>query len=323
MRKSILWGAALATVLSGAPLATDGARAAWPEKPIRVVVPFAAGGTSDQMARIFARAVDENKLLPQPINVFNVTGHYSVGSRQVKDAPADGYNFLVIHVALMGGQAAGLYDFGYKDFTGVATTGEFCVTPVVRTDSPWTSLKDLLAAAKEKPDTLTFGVNIAAINHMAGLMIQETTPGARFRWVQVGGGAENFKSLSGGHTQVGVLSDAEFVNFRGSGAIRPLGYTGSQRNPGLPDLPTLKELGYDVNFCVANWWFAPKATPAAAVDAFAAALEKAQKTEYIQKQYAERLFVPVFRRGAAMQKELDDTWKRIEPIGKMAAATKK
>lgn len=322
MLKGILWGAALTTVMAGAGL-SGAALAEWPEKPIRVVVPFAAGGTSDQMARIFSRAVEENKILAQPINVFNVTGHYSVGSRQVKDAPADGYNFLVIHVALMGGQAAGLYDFGYKDFTGVATTGEFCVTPVVRTDSPWTSIKDLLAAAKEKPDTLTFGVNIAAINHMAGLMIQETTPGARFRWVQVGGGAENFKSLSGGHTQVAVLSDAEFVNFRGNGNIRALGYTGSQRNPGLPDLPTLKELGYDVNFCVANWWFAPKNTPPAAVAAFAAALEKAQKTEYIQKQYKDRLFVPVFRRGAEMQKELDDTWKRIEPIGKMAAAAKK
>lgn len=322
MRKGILWGAALAAAMMGTGLSGE-ALAVWPEKPIRVVVPFAAGGTSDQMARIFSRAVEENKILPQPINVFNVTGHYSVGSRQVKDAPADGYNFLVIHVALMGGQAAGLYDFGYKDFTGVATTGEFCVTPVVRTDSPWTSLKDVLAAAKEKPDTLTFGVNIAAINHMAGLMIQETTPGARFRWVQVGGGAENFRSLSGGHTQVAVLSDAEFVNFRGNGTIRALGYTGSQRNPGLPDLPTLKELGYDVNFCVANWWFAPKSTPAAAVAAFAGALEKAQKTEYIQKQYKDRLFVPVFRSGAEMQKELDDTWKRIEPIGKMAAAAKK
>jgi tripartite-type tricarboxylate transporter receptor subunit TctC len=306
--------AAVATML-----ATTAALAAWPERPIRVIVPFAAGGTSDQMGRIFARAIEENRILPQPLNVINVTGHFSVGSRQVKDAPADGYTFLLIHIALMGGEASGNLNFGYRDFAPVATTGEFCLTPVVRTDSPHRTLKDLLGDAKEKPDTIPFGVNIAAINHMAGLMMQQTTPGARFRWVQVGGGAENFKALSGGHTQASVLSSAEYVNFRASGAIRALGYTGSERHPGLPDVPTLKEQGYDVTFCVANWWFAPKGTPKEAVAGFADALERATKTAYIQKQLADRLFAAVFRRDAELGRELDDTWKRIEPVAKMAS----
>ncbi len=304
---------------AAAAFTTTGVLAAWPERPIRVIVPFAAGGTSDQMGRIFARAIDENRILPQPVNVINVGGHFSVGSRQVKDAPADGYTFLLIHIALMGGEASGNVNFGHRDFAPVATTGEFCLTPVVRTDSPHRTLKDLLGEASAKPDTIPFGVNIAAINHMAGLMMQETTPGARFRWVQVGGGAENFKALSGGHTQAGVLSSAEYVNFRGGGAIRALGYTGPERHPGLPDVPTLKEQGYDVTFCVANWWFAPKGTPREAVSGFADALERATRTEYIQKQLAERLFAPVFRRDAALATELDGTWKRIEPIAKMAS----
>lgn len=306
--------------LGAAALGVGGGAAAWPDRPIRVVVPFAAGGTSDQMGRIFARAIDENKLLPQPVNVINVGGHFSVGSRQVKDAPADGYNYLLIHIALMGGEASGNVNFGYRDFAPVATTGEFCLTPVVRSDSPHRTLKDLLAEAKAKPDTIPFGVNIAAINHMAGLLIQQTTPGAKFRWVQVGGGAENFKALSGGHTQAGVLSSAEYVNFRGGGAIRALGYTGPERHPGLPDVPTLKEQGYDVAFCVANWWFAPKATPKEALAGFAGALERATRTAYIQKQLADRLFAAVFRRDAELARELDETWKRIEPIARMASA---
>jgi len=306
-------------VAFAAMLMTTAVPAAWPERPIRVIVPFAAGGTSDQMGRIFARAIEENKLVPQPVNVINVTGHFSVGSRQVKDAPADGYTFLLIHIALMGGEASGNVNFGHRDFVPVATTGEFCLTPVVRADSPHRTLKDLIGEAKDKPDTIPFGVNIAAINHMAGLMIQQTTPGARFRWVQVGGGAENFKALSGGHTQASVLSSAEFVNFRGGGTIRALGYTGAERHPALPDLPTLKEQGYDVTFCVANWWLAPKGTPKEAVSGFAGALERATKTEYIQKQLADRLFAAVFRRDAALSAELDETWKRIEPVAKMAA----
>jgi putative tricarboxylic transport membrane protein len=306
-------GVAIAALMVAAP-----ALAAWPERPIRVVVPFAAGGTSDQMGRIFARAIDENKLLPQPVNVFNVTGHYSVGSRQIKDAAPDGYNFLLIHIALMGGEASGVMDFGFRDFKGVATTGDFCLTPVVRNDSPYNSLKELLDAAKRAPDTIQFGVNIAAINHLAALQIQQTTPGASFRYVQVGGGAENFRALIGGHTQAGVLSSAELVNFRGGGQLRPLGYTGPKRHAGLPDIPTLKELGYDVEFCVANWWFAPKNTPQAVVDAFADALRKAQQTAYIQKELETRLFAPVFISGAELDRSLAETWKRIEPIAKMA-----
>lgn len=306
-------GLAVAALMAAAP-----AYAAWPERPIRVVVPFAAGGTSDQMGRVFARAIEENKLLPQPVNVFNVTGHYSVGSRQIKDAAPDGHNFLLVHIALMGGEASGVMDFGFRDFKGVATTGDFCLTPVVRNDSPYKSLKELLDAAKSAPNTIQFGVNIAAINHLVALQIQQTTPGVAFRYVQVGGGAENFRALIGGHTQATVLSSAELVNFRGGGQLRPLGYTGPQRHAGLPEIPTLRELGYDVNFCVANWWFAPKATPQPVVDGFAEALRKAQQTPYVQKELADRLFAPVFLAGAELDKSLADTWKRIEPIGKMA-----
>jgi tripartite-type tricarboxylate transporter receptor subunit TctC len=297
---------------------TASAFAAWPEKPIRVVVPFAAGGTSDQMGRVFARAIDENKLLPQPVNIFNVTGHYSVGSRQIKDAAPDGHNFLLVHIALMGGEASGVMDFGFRDFKGVAATGDFCLAPVVKTDSPYKSLKELLEAAKREPGTIQFGVNIAAINHLVALQIQQTTPGASFRYVQVGGGAENFRALIGGHTQASVLSSAELVNFQGGGQLRPLGYTGPTRHPGLPDIPTLKELGYDVDFCVANWWFAPKNTPQPAVDAFADALRKAQQTAYVQKELADRLFASVFLAGAELDRSLAETWKRIEPIAKMA-----
>ena len=83
--------------------AVSGAHAAWPEKPIKLVVPFKAGGTSDQTGRAFQAAIKENNLLSQPITIINVGGHYSIGSRQVKEAAADGYNFLLIHIALMGG----------------------------------------------------------------------------------------------------------------------------------------------------------------------------------------------------------------------------
>ena len=92
MRKMIL--TAFAAVIG----LTLPAAAEWPEKPIKVVVPFKAGGTSDQTARIYQKAIKDGEILSQPITIINVGGHYSIGSRQVMEAEADGYNFLLVHM---------------------------------------------------------------------------------------------------------------------------------------------------------------------------------------------------------------------------------
>ena len=302
------------------------ALAEWPEKPIKIVVPFKAGGTSDQVARAFQAAIQENDILSQPITIINVGGHFSIGSRQVMEAEPDGYTFLLVHIALMGGQAGGMFDFGYRDFEPVAATGQFCVLPMVRKDSGINSVDELLAKAKAEPDTLIYGANLGAINHMAGIMLQNTEPGAKFRFVQIGGGTANYTALTGAQTNTTVLSGAEVLNFTrlpdGSdnpeAQIKALAYTGPERNPKLPDMPTLKELGRDMEFCIDSWWFAPKGTPAEAIDGMAAALEQATATDRIQEFYNSKAFSPVFLKGEALQQSLDDTWARIEPVAKQA-----
>jgi putative tricarboxylic transport membrane protein len=312
--------AALAIGLAGAALAE------WPEKPIRLIVPFGPGGTSDQSARAYQAAIQENDLLPQPIQIVNVGGHYSIGARQVLEAEPDGYTFLILHVALMGGEATGAMDFGYRDFKPVATTGEFCLMPMVRKDSGIDSLEQLLDKAKAEPSTLLFGVNIGAINHMAGIMLENAEPGAKFRFVQIGGGAENFTALTGAQTNATILSAAEVINFTrmpdGSenpeAQVKPLAYTGPERLSRMPDMATAKELGYDVEFCIQNWWFAPKDTPDEIVAGFADALEQAFESDRIKTFNEAQAFGAVFLRGEELQQALDETWDRIEPIAKQA-----
>jgi tripartite-type tricarboxylate transporter receptor subunit TctC len=319
--KTILGAVALSVGLA-AP-----AFAGWPEKPVKVVVPFKAGGTSDQVARNFTTAIEDDKILPQPVTVINVGGHFSIGARRVMEAKPDGYEFLLIHIALMGGQGAGLFDFGYKDFEPVAATGEFCLSPMVRKDSGINSVEELLAKAKAEPDTLIFGANLGAINHMAGIMLQNQVEGAKFRFVQIGGGTANFTALTGAQTNATVLSGAEVMNFtkdkegndNPEAQIKPLAYTGAERHPRMPDLPTMKELGYNMQFCVVSWWFAPKGTPKEAIDGFAGALEKAAQGDRVTKFYESKLFGPVFLKGDALQQSLDDTWNRILPVAKQAA----
>lgn len=319
--KTVLGAVALSVGLA-AP-----AYAGWPEKPVKVVVPFKAGGTSDQVARNFTTGIEDGKILPQPVTVINVGGHFSIGARRVMEAKPDGYEFLLIHIALMGGQGAGLFDFGYKDFAPVAATGEFCLSPMVRKDSGINSVEELLAKVKAEPDTLIFGANLGAINHMAGIMLQNQVEGAKFRFVQIGGGTANFTALTGAQTGATVLSGAEVMNFtkdkdgndNPEAQIKPLAYTGADRHPRLPNLPTMKELGYDMEFCVVSWWFAPKGTPKEAIDGFANALEQAAQGDRVKKFYETKLFGPVFLKGDALQQSLDDTWNRILPVAKQAS----
>lgn len=121
------------------------------------------------------------------------------------------------------------------------------------------------------------------------VMLHNASPGSEFRFVQIGGGTENFTAL-----------------------------TGANRHSRLPDLLTMKELGYDVEFCVSSWWFAPKGTPAEAVDGMAAALEKASGTSRIKEFYEKKLFADTFLKGDPLSKSLDETWKRILPVALQA-----
>ena len=311
----------LMIALAAAIPALAGAQA-WPDKPLKVVIPFGPGGSSDLMARLLQKTIEDDKLLPQPMAIVNVKGHFSIGAQQVKNAAPDGTNFLVLHLALLSGEVV---DPGkgvsYRDYEPVAMTGGFCLHHIVREDAPWKTLDDLVKAAKAKPSTILFGVNIGALNHLGGGFLEQAT-GAKFRFVQIGGGSENYAALKGSQTQTTMLSSSEYSNFK-AGGMRSLGFTGPARLPSEPNVPTTKELGLGYEFCINNYWFAPKGTPKAAIDGMANALEKAMKSPALQKvQVEERASTIEFLKGDAFKKNLDDTFKAVEPIAKTLVSGK-
>ena len=97
---------ALSALVAIGALIPEAARTqtAWPQKPVKIVVPFGPGGTTDIFGRLIQRAVQEQSLLPQPMTIVNVGGHFSVGSIQAKNADPDGHTFLLIHLALLSGE---------------------------------------------------------------------------------------------------------------------------------------------------------------------------------------------------------------------------
>lgn len=297
-----------------APVVAD----SYPEKPIKIVVPFAAGGGSDAIARVFQNAIKANNLTDVPVVVTNVAGPGGrIGSRTVKDAEPDGYTILMNHMTLLTSEATGLADFGYRDFESIAGTGDVCMTVVVKDDSPFDTLEDALNAAKEDPDALTYGVNLGALNHMGGLLLQNTNEGSAFRFVQIGGDVANYTNVAGGHIDITAISAGQF-NANKTGGIRGLAVLSDERHPAMPEVPTAKEQGYDLSFCFEYWWLAPKGTPADRVEKLADMLEGAMETEEVKEAFSKRLTLPIFRRGDELANYLESEFKKIEPIASQA-----
>jgi putative tricarboxylic transport membrane protein len=312
-RRSML---ALGLAVTGLGLAAGSALAqAWPQKPVKVIVPFGPGGTTDVFGRLIQRAITEQNLLSQPLTIINVGGHFSVGSIQAKNADPDGYNFLLIHLALLSGEVVdpnrGL---SYRDFEPVALTGGFCLHHIVAEDSPHKSLKDLIDAAKAKPRGIVFGVNIGALNHMGGGYLERAAD-VKFRFAQIGGGAENFAAIKGKQIETTMLSASEYANFKGGG-VRALAYTGPQRLENQPEVPTVKEGGLNYEFCINNFWLAPKGTPKPAIDGMVETLRKAMASPVVIEGQKRQSSTTEFIGGEEFRAYLDKAFKDVEPIAK-------
>jgi putative tricarboxylic transport membrane protein len=298
--------------------------AEYPDKPIKVVIPFKPGGMSSQVATLFQKVFKANPdFLGAPMAIMYVPGAGgSIGARRVMNADPDGYEFLLVHLALMSRQAAGLVDFGYKNFDPVVQAVGTCIVTVVYETSPYQTLPELLDAAKQKPDSLIFGVNLGALNHMSGITLQNSSPGSKFRFVQSGAGNDVFVALKGKHIDAGNFAIGVQNKFKPGGS-KGLALMAKERYPGMPELPTAKEQGYDATFCFENWWFAPKGTPQHAIDHFANAIQKALDTEDAKEFMKTKFFFPAYSRGEDLKKHMDDVWGKIEPVAKQVKDAKK
>jgi tripartite-type tricarboxylate transporter receptor subunit TctC len=311
-----IWLASLAIVLFSFFKVGDRAqKAAYPSRPIELIVPFGAGGGTDAFARMMKKAIDDEKLLPVPLVIRNVGGAgATIGSRQAKDSASDGYTVLLLHNALLTAKFAGMVEYGPEAFEPIAATGEVgMVIAVAKSSKKYETLGKLMDATKTKPNTVSFGANMGALTHFAGLQLEQTTKGSAFRYVASGGGAERLEDLLGGHVDVSGFSIEEFIRYRSAG-LRGLAYLGVERHAGAPHILTAQEQGYDaVRDNVFMWWF-PKGTDPKKVDLFAGVLEKTMQTKFVQRKMDQIECDPIFLRGAALQQRIDVTMKQMAAV---------
>ncbi len=309
-----------AAVLSGAVLAgsTSIAVADWPERPIKVIVPYSPGGSPDQLTRKFSAVLAENGILAEPVNVVNVQGHFSVGATEAKNADPDGYTFLFLHAALMSAEVVNP-DSGvsWRNYDPVAKTSNFGLTIVTHADQPYTTLPELMEATAQDGHDIKFGVNLGAINHLTYIDLMDAWPGSDFKLVQAGGGGKQYPMLKGGELQAGIMTSQDILTFQDPD-IRVLGYSGPDRLGALPDVPTFRELGIEAGITYDYWWFAPIGTPQEAVDGMAAALEAAIQTGDMQAWLEAKGLTDDYLRGADLTADLEASWERIVPIANKA-----
>jgi tripartite-type tricarboxylate transporter receptor subunit TctC len=248
MRKSIrqcLTAAAAIAATMGTHLASA-ASADYPTRPVNLMVAFPAGGSTDVAARILAAIAE--KSFGQSIVVVNKGGAGGqVGWTDLARQKPDGYNIGFINLP---GFNTVILDPDRK-----ATFNADSFTPIinqvldpgviwVKADSPIKSLKDLIAIAKDKPNTLrTLTTGVLSDDHLAILMVEEAAPGAIFRIVHLEGGAAQMTAILGGHADVAFDNVGSVVKRVKSGEVRALAVLDPQRSKFLPDVPTTTELG--------------------------------------------------------------------------------
>ncbi len=292
----------------------DSERVLFPSKPVKVIVPFSPGGGSDSFARVIQRAVADHHLLPENLVVINVPGAGGTeGSRRVLNAYPDGHTLLFLHDGILTAKYSGNAAYGPEAFQPIAATGRDTMIIGVPADSPYASLGELMEAAAQSPDTVTFATNFGAPSHFAALLLEKAEPGAQFRFVQAGGGSKRLANLIGGHVDVSAFSVAEYLQFKSEG-LRALATLGESRDAAAPDVPAAREQGYDLISGNMHFWWAPKGTDPARVARIAEALQQALQTEDV-KAWLDRLHTePVFLTGGDLESELERREARIAAV---------
>ena len=219
------------------------ALAAYPERPITLIVPWGAGGGTDATARIVGSLLSEE--LGQPVNVVNRTGGSGVvGHTAIAQSEADGYTLGIATVEIGMMHWQGLTELTGADFTPLALMNVDPAAVHVGADADYASIKDLLAAVKAEPGALkASGTGQGGIWHvaLAGFLKEQGIDPAAIPWVPSQGAAPGLQDLVAGGVEVVACSLPEARSLIDAGRVKSLGIMAPERNPVLPDVPTMQE----------------------------------------------------------------------------------
>jgi tripartite-type tricarboxylate transporter receptor subunit TctC len=236
--------------------------AGFPERSITLVVPWAAGGGTDTLARTLVK--NAQKYFGVTMNVVNrVGGSGVVGMNSVATARPDGYTVGVITFHLSAYRLMGLSELSYRDFELIALLNRSPAGISVRADSPFKNLKDLVDYAKANPGVVTVGhAGPGQSWHLAVASLAQKL-NLKFSFVPFDGAAPTRTALVGGHINVAATGMDEVLQFYKTKQVRILAVNNVTRHPAFPDVPTVAEAGYPIENPILDWrgLGVPKGTP--------------------------------------------------------------
>ncbi|MDB5900583.1 MAG: hypothetical protein JWP41_4185 [Ramlibacter sp.] len=269
-----------------APLAAQAQ--AFPNKPVHLVVTYPAGGSSDLMARIMGQKLSE--YWKQPVIIESKPGAAgSIGMEYTARQAPDGYTFVIGNLgpASVNPIITKVPYSMEKDFVPVSLTATGANILVVPVNSPHKTLGDLIAAAKARPATISFGTSgPGSMAHLGGeLMMRQA--GIRLVSVPYKGGGQAVNDLLGGQIDMMVSDALPVSQFIKTQKLRPLAITSARRSALFPDIPTFAEGGVQ-GLVAENWWgvFLPAGAPKAIVDSYHAALVKVMADPDLKEKFA-------------------------------------
>ena len=260
----------------------------YPSKPIKIIVPYVAGGPSD----LFARAVGQllTDAWTQPVVVENRPGASgNVGVLAAVRSPADGYTLNTVSIAFAVSPAMDS-KLGYdpvKDLAPISLLASINNILVVHPGLPVKSVKELIAFSKARPGEVTFASGGAGgAQHLSGELFANLA-NVKLTHIPYKGSAPGLTALIGGETMIGFADMVITLPHVKSGRLRPLAVTGDKRSPLVPDLPTIAEAGL-AGYAVTAWFglLAPAATPPEIVSRISAEIQKGFKTPQMRERFS-------------------------------------
>ena len=314
--KALLSGLALAL---GIAASVPAAAQAWPAQPVKIVVPWATGGTVDMGARHLGQKLAENT--GQAFVVENKPGASStIGVAQVVRSPADGHTLLAFEssYAILPSLFSKLSWDHASDLAPIGTIFQTPMVLVVPANSPFKTAQDLIDFARKNPGKLNFGSGgIGSTPHLSAELLQKEG-GLKMTHIPYKGGGEALTALIGGNVDLLITAAPTAMTQTKGGRARALAVTSAQRSLAYPDVPTFVELGLK-NYVVSNWYglAAPKGTPKEVVAKIHAEVTKALADpalkEKLAQQGAEPLDLNADAFGAFIRKETQ-RWTEVSRL---------
>ncbi|HKG01272.1 MAG TPA: tripartite tricarboxylate transporter substrate binding protein [Xanthobacteraceae bacterium] len=278
-RRSFIIGTAAAMAVAPAS-----AQEAYPSRAVTIINAFPPGGANDIVTRPLASAMEP--LLKQPVVIETKAGAGGqVGAQVAANAKPDGYTLLSHNTGISGyAEVDRLFGREAKatraDFITLARIVADPVVLLVNDQQPYRTLKEFIDAAKQQPDTILYSSGgLYGATHLPMALLATAAGGLQLRHLPTNGGGPAITAILGNNVQSTAQTITASLPHIKSGKLRPLASFGGTRSKLLPDVPTLKELGYDVEYYLWVGLFAPKGTPAPIVSTLGAAIDKAAHSD--------------------------------------------